>query len=239
MPAVHHGRRRARAAVEAPWLVTFSDLLALLLTFMILLFATQELEKGRWESLVESLAQSLRPRPQPTDVPATVELGVESRALPPGLDLGYLDTLLREKMAADPALGDLVVHRLDDRIVIALPADFLFPPGTAGLRDEGRRAVHRLAGLFANLSNRIDVVGHSDPNPVRNDRFASNWELSVSRAVSVAKELRLAGYRAPVMALGYGDSRFADIPSTLAADRRQALARRVDVIVRPTEKDRK
>jgi hypothetical protein len=49
--------------------------------------------------------------------------------------------------------------------------------------------------------------------------------------------MRQAGYRPPVTALGYGDSRFGDIPASLPVERRQALARRVDVIIRPSEKD--
>lgn len=230
---IFHQRTRDFEGDAAPWLVTFGDLLALLLTFMVMLFATQELDVGKWQPLVDTLAQrDMPPAEAPTETPARAELNAEGTVERLALDLRYLDLVLRDKVATDPALAGVVIHALEDRIVIAVPADFLFAPGQSALRDEGRRTIYRLAVFFANLPNRVEVVGHTDPSPVSNDRYASNWELSVARAAAVARELRQSGYAAPVTAFGFGDSRFGDIPPEIAPERRQALARRVDIVVR-------
>ena len=76
-----------------------------------------------------------------------------------------------------------------------------------------------------------DDGGGVPPNPPDAASFASNWELSLSRALTVAVKLEQSGYRFPVIARGHGDSRFDEIAAALAPAEREALARRVDIIV--------
>ncbi len=60
----------------------------------------------------------------------------------------------------------------------------------------------------------------------------SNWELSLARAAAVANALRRSGYTEDIIAYGYADSRFSQLPD-LPADQRRALGRRVDIVVLP------
>lgn len=228
----------AAPEAERPlWLTTFADLVALLLTFMIMMFATQTLDHGKWQALIGGLAERLNPRPIVVEPTPTADRAAEPVERRPALDLAYLEALLRDKAARDPVLAGLVIHRLEDRIVVTVPADLLFAAGSAVVSNEARRVVQDLGGLFANLSNRVDVVGHTDPNPVRSGAYGSNWELSVARAMTVANALRRAGYTRPLTAFGFGDTRFEEVPADLPAERRRALARRVDIVIRARGKE--
>lgn len=123
---------------------------------------------------------------------------------------------------------------LDDRLVIALPGDLLFPPGQAVMPDEARSALFTLGSLLRNVGNQIGVNGHSDPSPPAPEKgFQSNWELSLARASAVANALRSSGYTDDIIAYGYADSRYAQLPD-LPPEERTKLGRRVDIVIFPT-----
>ena len=134
----------------------------------------------------------------------------------------------------EPSLREIGIRRGEERLTIELPADSLFPTGSAVLTEGARRVIFSLAGILRDIGNRIDIHGHTDPRPVRDEAHASNWELSIARASEVADELRRAGYHRGIAALGYADTQFDDVAKIAALSRAYAAARRVDVIVRPT-----
>jgi len=82
------------------------------------------------------------------------------------------------------------------------------------------------------LSNRIDVNGHTDPDPVVSPVFPSNWEFSLARAMSVANELRRAGFAEGARSFGFADSRFSEVSLDLSVEDRYRFARRIDVVIR-------
>ncbi len=216
------------------WLVSFADLVALLLAFFVMLFATQRVERLPWEALVSSLSRSLNAtqadqKPEPSSLRNVRRLSARR-----AVDLRYLEKLLHGKVAVEASLQDIRIWRGDDQLTIALPADSLFPTGSAELTEGARRVIFSLAGILRDIGNRIDIHGHTDPRPVRGETYSSNWELSIARASAVADELRRAGYHRGIAALGYADSRFDDVANTATLSRAYAAARRVDLIVRPT-----
>ena len=218
------------------WLVSFADLVALLLAFFVMLFATQRVERLPWEALISSLSRSLNPTQADQKPEPSSRQNVRRLSARRAVDLRYLEKLLHGKAAVEPSLQDIRIWRGDNLLTIELPADSLFATGSAVLTEGARRVIFSLAGILRNIGNRIDIHGHTDPRPVRDEAFTSNWELSIARASAVADELRRAGFHRGIAALGYGDTRFDDDAKIAALSRAYATARRVDVIVRPTRK---
>lgn len=231
---------RARGGMGPAWLLTFADLVALLLAFFVMMYASQRVEKGDWESLVRSLSQSLKtesarmpPRPS---APENLHLLDGARAI----ELPYLQALLEGLRRGEPELADVLFHRLDDRLVIALPSGLLFAPGEARPVAGARERVGHLALILRNVSNRIDVFGHTDPTPLSGTgQFASNRELSLARARSVAAMLREAGYERQLATFGLGASRIDELAAIEPRARRYELARRVDIVVRDRRESRR
>jgi flagellar motor protein MotB len=95
-------------------------------------------------------------------------------------------------------------------------------------------AIVALAAVLRNVGNRIDVFGHTDPEPVSGARFPSNRALSLARARTVMRMLHDAGYGRRIAAFGLGDTRFGDLARVEPRERRYQLARRVDIVVRPS-----
>jgi len=84
------------------------------------------------------------------------------------------------------------------------------------------------------VGNQIGVNGHTDPSlPSGQSGFKTNWELSVARSAAVANALRGSGYTDDIIAFGYADSRYAQLPKIPEAER-EKLGRRVDIVIFPT-----
>ncbi|MBT5415684.1 MAG: OmpA family protein [Rhodospirillaceae bacterium] len=219
------------------WLIIFADLAALLVTFFVMLFSMSSVEMARWNEVTEELSRYLNPALlQDNPGPGTmIELPVI--AADEGTNLDYLSGVLEMQTGKDPTLKDAILRRSDDRIVVSFPGSLLFAPGETALSDRGGAAIYRLGGLLRNLRNRIDVAGHTGPEvvePSEADDRDRDWELSLGRAYVVAAALNQAGYPHRIMAYGYADSQFGELPAEMSEARRTDLARRVDIIVRLT-----
>lgn len=212
------------------WLVTFTDLIALMLTFFVMLYAMSAVNTSQWQNLSDSLRQRLSTVLDKPQASPTFKLDMPSSDRTPGADLDYVTELLRSQLAEHPRLERSIVRREEGRVFVSLPADMLFEPGEFELKQRAEKAVFALGGILRNIENRIEVAGHADPRPP-GERYPSNWELSMLRAQSVAAALVEAGYDEAVIARGYGDAQYGDLPESMPKQERQALARRVDVVI--------
>jgi chemotaxis protein MotB len=229
------GYQLNRSDAKRPaWLVTFADLVALLITFFVMLFATQKVDIGRWESLVDTLSMRLNPNQTILIARPSADKNAERLSRERAIDLDYLEKVIQSKARDQPELAGLNLARHDDRLIVMLPTELLFRPGKADPVETARPVLFVLAGVLATIGNRIDVVGHADPRPIENSHFASNWQLSIARAVAVANELRRAGYHREMSPSGFGAAAFRELPSDLPIEYRIDLARRVDVVIWPT-----
>ncbi len=213
------------------WMVTFTDLVSLMLTFFVLLFSMSSVKMDEWDAMIDTMTQTLNPGKLTTVAAATAKFNIGTIFRRQATNLDYLSGVLEAGVASDPVLSSSRIMQLEDRLVIALPGDLLFPPGKAVMPDEARSALFTLGSLLRNVGNQIGVNGHSDPvSPAPEKGFASNWELSLARASAVANALRRSGYTDDIIAYGYADSRFAQLPDLPPADRAK-LGRRVDIVV--------
>lgn len=229
------GRQIDRQDARRPaWLVTFADLVALLITFFVMLFATQKVDIGKWESLVDTLSMRLNPNQTILIARPSADKNAERLSRKRAIDLDYLENVIRDKARTEPELAGLDLQRREDRLIVTLPAELLFLSGKADPIETARPILFVLAGVLGTIGNRIDVIGHADPRPLRNSHFATNFQLSIARAIAVANELRRAGYHREMSPSGFGESAFRELPATVPERRRNAVARRVDIVIWPT-----
>ncbi|KLN60293.1 hypothetical protein WH96_14065 [Kiloniella spongiae] len=229
-------RRKNEQAVAvnygSSWMVTFTDLVALMLTFFVLLYSMSVMEEKQWRNLVDSLSSNLKIERITAEPKPAKSLTMEPVDFIPGEDLDYLQALLSEKFKEDKDLSQAILTRLEDSIVISVPGDILFPTGAIEPSDEAKPVLRRLGRIFQNIDNLIEIAGHADPAiPSGQQEFQTNWPLSVARADYVAGLLEKTGYKSTILSRGYGDSRYDEIADSLPEDQRKKLARRVDIIV--------
>jgi chemotaxis protein MotB len=227
------GPRRTASSISTAWMVTFSDLVVLMLAFFVLMFSMSSFKAETFQRLSASLTDTFNPRPAPVQASKGSAPGVEGTSRAPGQGLGYLASLLETTFASDDRFSGAFIQLLDERLIVLMPADLLFEDGEADLAVEARPVVGELGTLLANLRNRVAVAGHTDPGPLPDGSpFAGHWDLSLARAASVANALRLAGYMAPLEVWGHADTRFDALAEVPDAERAR-LARRVDIVILP------
>jgi chemotaxis protein MotB len=107
------------------------------------------------------------------------------------------------------ALGTRIeVTTRQDSINLEISDNILFEPGSAALKPLGQQLLDELATLLVNQNYSVSVEGHTDNIPIETPRFASNWELSSTRATNVTRYLIARGITdSRLRAVGYADTR--------------------------------
>lgn len=228
-------KTKAEGKVEAPlWLITFTDIMALMLTFFVLLYSMSIPEVEKWEELTSSINKGFSKFYSPPQFAGAQDsIAIDKIDRSEALNLDYLRGLIEEKVNQNDALNDVVIITANSKLIISMPENLLFEAGQDEVKTEGKRALFSLGGLLARIRNRIEIVGHSDPRPItqQNARFGSNWELSLSRAVNVSSILKQVGYRRDIITRGMSSARYDEIPETVSEGQRLDLSRRVDIVV--------
>ncbi len=226
---MNHGRHIVLGRPRRPqaWKVMLADLLALILSFLVLLFSMRQVSYDNWRDILGAFSG----QPALTDDRLT-DRNSKASLEDGGRPLSYLETLLKQKLAEDPDLAQARLRLSDDALVLELPGKLLFPSASAQLLPSAKTAVMRLGELLSSLANGIDVIGRADPRPLKNSPLGSNWGLSLARAASLANMLRAAGYPYPVHIIGAGSGAFYTENQDLPMKQRLELARRVDIVIR-------
>jgi chemotaxis protein MotB len=116
--------------------------------------------------------------------------------------------------------------------LMALPAEVLFPSGSAALSRPGELAVMEVGITLKQLPNRrFMVVGHTDNLPVKSATYKDNWELSTARAVTVTQFLISVGL-SPKMMMAAGHGEHDPVMPNKTKEGREKN-RRIEIILMP------
>lgn len=219
-------RRVNQEFAETPfWLITFADLLLLLITAFVI-----RLSVGNWDDLRLDPALALREQER-------LERLEFSKQLAGALHTNLDEELFKSEPAPKIPLAPLEV---DDLIAIRPLANGVelrlaggnFLPASREISATLKRLLGPLAKMILRLPVEVRIAGHTDNTPINTLEFPSNWELSAARAISVAEELMLNSVPgSDISAVGYADSR--PVGNNSSAEGR-ALNRRVELVLRLT-----
>lgn len=225
---------RAEESSTPLWLITFTDIMALMLTFFVLLYTMSVPKEEVWEEFTEGMTQGFSNARSAQFMSGNFDtISIDKLDLSEALSLDYLEALLQDIINRNDALSNVVLIPQQKQLILSLPVDLLFESGRADIGVQGKRALFSLGGPLSRIRNRIEVVGHADPRPIQNQdgAFASNWELSIARAASVAGALKNVGYSRDVILKGLSSGRYDDLSETVSEEERLSLSRRVDVVI--------
>jgi len=231
--------------------LTFNDMVTLLLTFFVLILSLSKLDVPKLVKASHSIRAifHMAERGEEADVevftPFVVPMG--SRAIKFEREKKELaERINRVAQAIAKATGEgaaavpgegllswrglMEARAVEEGVSVALGEKLLFETGNAEIEERNRPALKAFCSILQETDCRIRVEGNTDEVPINNERFPSNWELSVARAVSVVKYFISEGSISPerLSAAGYADSR----PRFPAVnDRNRELNRRVEVLL--------
>lgn len=116
-------------------------------------------------------------------------------------------------------------------ITVTLPNTILFDSGKASLKSSGKGDLDHIVSVLNDKykGRLIDVVGHTDNDPIRKSSWKDNWQLSTERSLSVLRHLNANGIPDDrIRAIGCGSGRPV-APNTTASGK--AKNRRVEIVV--------
>jgi len=211
------------------WIVTYGDMMTLLLTFFVLLLSFSTIHEEEFKKAISSLQVQLGAVPmylrQPTNpVTAMDELNIArlSRIRNVGRSISRRFSLLGVTRFA-------TVRFRATGLKVTLNEQALFGTGEAELKEEAGEVLGIVAEALAQVPGlRIQVEGHSDNLPMRSGgQFSSNFELSGARALNVLNSLIEFGIRAEDLSfVGYGE--YKPLVANDSAENR-ARNRRVEI----------
>lgn len=274
------GKAAKKGGGGAPsWIVTFADLMSLLLTFFVLLlsFSTMEVQAfkkmagamqesfglqsfDRFAGIIEldggvvgTAPKNVVPIPLPeVDLPEQIGEDVESEVEPEEPEVKpeeppaptkeeqqaqasqktfeAIETVMADEIASD--IMDII--HAGNTVVVRFPDQVSFPSGSGEMKDEFLPVLGKFLSVLEQSKGQILISGHTDDLPISTDQYRSNWDLSSSRAASVAhfilKYTSIAPSRIAVQ--GYADSRPL-VPNDNPEHR--AKNRRVEITIQQAE----
>jgi chemotaxis protein MotB len=225
-------RKRKHSALhdnQERWLLTYADLITLLLAFFIVMYSMSRIDAKKFGAMTSALTGALKG----VDL-AQRERDMNGRLSTGGpLKTGELRLMQRQlqQKVGDAGMSSTISSDVTERgLVISVKDATLFDQGKADLNPGALAVLHVIGHEIRNVANHLRVEGHTDPRPINTPRFPSNWELSTARATSVLRFLIDSTGCAPqrISALGFGEYRPVAINDT---PEHMAQNRRVDIVL--------
>ncbi|MDK9710576.1 flagellar motor protein MotB [Acidaminobacter sp.] len=242
-------RRRKKNFDEASsgsqgWIVTFSDLMTLLLTFFILLYSFSTLDIIKFKQAAASLQSVLSGNPSTmifNETPSGADQlpfdPMVQMQVPQSKDQTTLDSEIVEMFEMIQAFikenglsADLEVTYNAKGVLVNISEAVLFESGKAEIKTDGQMLLDTISKLLTTIDNDIEIQGHTDNQPIQTDKYPTNWELSVDRAVQVTRYFVQRHQIEPDRLKAAGFAEFQPLVPNSTYENR-ALNRRVNLLI--------
>lgn len=206
-------RRRINKEEEARprlsgWIMTYGDMMSLLLTFFILLVSFSTIQDAKFQEATVSLQGAFGVLSNP---PTTIKM---QEIIVPQLNKKEQEDIIFEFRKLEQVL---VVENLDSMVDMQLTKDgvlfqindgVLFASASADLSSTSHKVLTEISHFMSKFRYEIEISGHTDSVPIKTLKYPSNWELSSARAISVARFL-ISCDLVPdrIKAVGFGEYR--------------------------------
>ena len=137
---------------------------------------------------------------------------------------------IRSSLHKEIDQGLVTVETEGLRIIIRINEKGSFPSGSAVLKSGFEPVMDKITDSVNHSVGRVSIAGHTDDIPISTDWYRSNWELSASRAVTVAHYMLNKNETDPrrIVIEGYADTQPL-VPNNSPKNR--AINRRVEIII--------
>ncbi len=253
-------KKHAEHVNHERWLISYADFITLLFAFFVVLYSSSQVDHrkvGKLALAIQVAFQELGVFPASgTAVPLQGDGNIPPNTVQMLENIQRTASIGRIVSPADGALGgatengaiaalqkeletalapeifrkDVALRAEPDGLVISLREVGFFPSGSAQLRAAAIPTLRRIAGILLVRPYQIRIEGHTDNIRIHTSQFASNWELSTTRAIEVIRLLISdIGFTPERLSVGgYGE--FHPVASNTTEEGR-SLNRRVDVVI--------
>ncbi len=224
------------------WMITYSDMVTLLLAFFVAILATADSHytaSAELKVLSSIFGGSLGVLEGGSTLSKSkaVDMGLNIQTMP-SMEKGQ-NTSKALQTATEiftPEIKSKTVQVQEDErgIIISLIGSDAFAPGSARLTEQTQKTLNKAGKLIRSLNKFVRVEGHADETSViagpASERYDTNWELAGARSINVLRFLHEAEGVEPakISAVSYG--KYRNLVSSSTPEGR-AINRRVDIVI--------
>lgn len=220
------------------YLITYADLITLLLGLFVILYAVSQVDKTKFAVLSEAMAKYFNPTTGKVIEGGSGELNSGKAVLPqPAFHNKETETStieqvynqIENKLNEYINQGKISILKNNNSVTLVLPEVLFFPSAKSNILPQSYPILDSIVAILKDIPFDISVDGHTDAVPIQNKRYESNWHLSVDRALNVGYYMILKGLPEKDLSIrGYGPERPVDDNSTLEGRQKN---RRVEITI--------
>ena len=209
------------------WLLTYADLITLLLGLFVILYAMSKIDAGKYAEIVSALDGVF-------GSPKGVLTGNAGMMENPLTAMQTERQRIAQEISGALHLEKnnlpITISENERGVTVHIMEELLFASGSAEIKQSSLVALDTLAEVLKRLDNDLRVEGHTDNRPINTPAFPSNWHLSVARAVNIGFYLIQKHQLIPekVSVVGYSEYRPL-VPNS--SPENMARNRRVDIVI--------
>jgi chemotaxis protein MotB len=174
------------------WTITYSDLITLVLTLFILLFAISSFDLNKYEQVKMAINRDLLNK---YENPAFISLQNDFKRV-------FTDFRL---------MDNAHIEMQPDGLKVEMPSNTVYEIGSADINQAMIPVLTQMSQAIKEFKDEdfiLEVEGHTDNIPINTPQFPSNWELSSARATTIVRFFIEQGIDpTKLRAAGYADSR--------------------------------
>jgi chemotaxis protein MotB len=212
-PKVSDIEEIAQTDGRSAWLMTYADLITLILVFFVLLFAISNESMKKLTETLKSFEITIgteTPNARLFDIIDTSSLERE-RKLDQLIGLREADILreINSFIGRKNLENNIEARFAEGKIILSVEGNVLFNSGSVDLLEGAYYILEEIVQIIRNNPTYdVDIQGHTDDRPISTEKFASNWELSAIRATTVLRYLIEKGISEEILtATGFADLR--------------------------------
>ena len=212
------------------WLLTYADMITLLLALFIILFAISSISSVKLQRFVKAISGGFNSSSDINNPPNGGTTGTE-KGRTEEANMAEVKSQLDQYIAKQSLQQQVQTRTTKQGLVITLLSDkTYYDSGSADMRPETKRLLDAVATQLKRVRNSVLVQGNTDNVPISTPEYPTNWELSAARATGVTRYLVEHDSISPtrIAFAGYGEFR-PRIPNDTDAHRTQN--RRVDILI--------
>jgi chemotaxis protein MotB len=237
-------------ASAPPWVVTFGDLMSLLLCFFVLLLSFSEMDKAKYKEVAGSLAKAfgVQRKVMAFQAPKGIKMIARDfdQELVPTHPREEFIAMKKRQQAGRSLKKEVETHFQDmkdmiqvevgeSEVAIRMMGETAFDSGKAEIKEQMIPLLLKIAEALEVTPGDIVIAGHTDNVPIRSGPYETNLQLSIARAAVIAEFLLGKSGIEPhrVATMGFGKYRPMDTNDT---DEGRSHNRRVEIVLKATEK---
>ncbi len=223
------------------YLITYADLITLLLGLFVILYASSQVDSGKYKEFSAAMTDYFKPSADNKQQQGNKILpgadGIPQPILPKAQEktIDQINLEVEKSLQKEINEGKVSIQRTSTGIMVNLPEKLLFQSAKADIQSDAIPVLDSIAAILTGINKKITIDGFTDSIPIHTFQYESNWQLSTARAMNIGYYILKKGVPEQNFSVrGFGANK--PVGSNNSLDGR-AKNRRVEILIEELPKN--